>query len=373
MRYKLHFITPVHVGSGLRLGKMDYVNNGNKVLMVNLQRLASIRGIDPEELADAMEMRNFDIGSYLRSKHIDPINVASYSILSHRQPQGEIICGLKDGIGNPYIPGSSLKGALRTAVLWERIKRNPSLMDEARREIISAFGRAGRRNASAWAAQPLERLFLGRDPVKGNHPNYSHLRALNVSDTDPIPKEHLECIEVAVRNLKVDKIETKMTLFVEAFRPTTETEISLDLDPFLLRDDVQSKLNMKLDDLEDLEKISRGYYSDYINSEMEFFQKYNERAPLDFYEQLLPLTKAKGGMLLRAGWGSGWHGMTVARLFPELLDEIRDAFRLGRPNVSEFPKTRKVALMNHEPRYKMQPLGWIWAKPIRDGCSGAGA
>lgn len=70
-------------------------------------------------------------------------------------------------------------------------------------------------------------------------------------------------------------------------------------------------------------------------------------------------------MLLRAGWGSGWHGMTVARLFPELLEDIRDAFRLGRANVAEFPKTRKLALMADDQKHQLQPFGWILARPIK--------
>jgi CRISPR-associated protein Csm5 len=344
---------------------MDYIVRGNRVIIVDLQRLASIPKIDPEELSDAMDMRNFDIGSYMRGKDIDPLQVASYSVACSRHPQGEIISCLKDGLGNPYVPGSSLKGALRTAILWERIKKDSSLMNEARNKIVSAIERAGPRSSAAWAAQPLERLFLGRDPVKGNHPNYDHLRALKVSDSDIIPKEQLQCFDAAVRNLRGDRLETKMTLCVEAFQPGTKTQISLDLDPFLLRDDIQSKLNLKVDDLKDLEKISRSYYSDYIKSEIDFFSEYDEPVLSNFYNKLQALNERKDGMLLRAGWGSGWHGMTVARLFPDLLDDIRDAFRLGRMNVAEFPKTRKLALMENDPKYKMQPFGWIWARSFQ--------
>ena len=364
MRYSLHFITPLHVGSGLRLSKMDYVVRGNRVIIIDLQRLASFSEVDPEELSDALDMRNFDIGIYLRSKGIDPAQVASYSVACSKPLQGEIISCLKDVLGNPYVPGSSLKGALRTAILWERIKNDSSLMNEARDKIESAIERAGPRSSAAWAAQPLERLFLGKDPIKGNHPNYDHLRALKVSDSDIIPKEQLQCFDAAVRNLRDGRMDTKMTLCAEAFQPGTETQISIDIDPFLIRDDIRSKLNLQVDDLKDLEKIARSYYSDYIKSEIDFFSEYDEPFLLDFYKKLQSLNERKGGMLLRAGWGSGWHGMTVARLFPDLLDDIRDAFRLGRANVAEFPKTRKLALMDDDPKYKMQPFGWILARPI---------
>jgi len=364
MRYSLHCITPVHVGNGLKLGRMDYVVEGDQLKIINLEKLASLPGIDPEELSDAMEMKNFEIGRYLRNKRIDPTVAATYSIPCDCDTQGEIICALKDGLVNPYLPGSSIKGALRTAILWERIKSEPGLMKEAKLKVEAAMERAGPRNAGAWAAQPLERLYFGRDPVKGNHPNYDHLRALKVSDTDVIPRECLQCFKAEVKNLRGDRLDTKMSLFIEALKPGTETRMSITIDSFLQRDDIKTQLNLKVQDLKELEKISRSYYSDYIKSEIEFFSRYNESATVDFYRRLLSLPEKKGGMLLRVGWGSGWHGMTVSRLFPDHLNDLRKAFRLGRTSVSEFPKTRRMALMDGDPKYKMQPFGWIWARPI---------
>lgn len=365
MRYSLHFITPIYVGSGLKLSKMDYVIKGSQVLVVNLKRLASLPEIDPEDLSDAIDMRNFDIGSYLRSKNIDPNKAASYSVACSRPPQGEIFCCIKDGLVHPYIPGSSIKGALRTAILWERIKKDSDLMEEARSKVMFAIQRAGPRSAAAWAAQPLERLFMGKDPVRGNHPNYDHLRALKVSDSTIIPKEQLQLYEVDVKNLKNERLETKMTLYVEAFKPGTKSEISLDIDPFLLRNDVQSKLNLDVEDLKDIDKITKSFYSDYIKGEIDFFSKYSRPDLVDFYRKLPLLIEKRGGMLLRTGWGSGWQGMTVARLFSDLIPELREAFNLGRLNVPEFPKTRKLALIDNN-RNAMQPLGWIWARPIQE-------
>lgn len=364
MKYSLHFITPVHVGSGLRLGKMDYVSRGSKVIVLDLRRLASLSNIDPEEFSEALGARSFDMETYLRSKGIDPSKSMAYSLDCIRPPSGEIICCLKDGTGRAYIPGSSLKGALRTAILWERIKGDPSKRKEAESAVISAIQTAGPRRASARAAQPLERLFLGRDPNGRNDPNYDHLRVLKVSDSISIPSDCIRLSEIAVMNLVGQGLTTKMTLFVEAFKPGTKTEISLNMDEFLTRQYVRSRLNLKVDDLMDLEKTVGSYYSDYIKAEIDFFSKYGKPDIVAFYKQLLTLPeKKKGGMLLRAGFGSGWHGMTVARRFPDLVPRIQQAFRLGRQGVAEFPKTRKLALMGPDEKHKMMPMGWMWAAP----------
>jgi CRISPR type III-A-associated RAMP protein Csm5 len=155
-----------------------------------------------------------------------------------------------------------------------------------------------------------------------------------------------------------------MSLFIEALKPGTETRMSITIDSFLQREDIKTQLNLKVQDLKELEMISRSYYSDYIKSEIEFFSRYRESATVDFYRRLLSLPEKRGGMLLRVGWGSGWHGMTVSRQFPEQLPDLRRAFRLVRRNVDEFPKTRRMAIMDDDQKDKMQPFGWIWARPI---------
>ncbi|HOL44808.1 MAG TPA: hypothetical protein PK659_11180, partial [Methanothrix sp.] len=166
-----------------------------------------------------------------------------------------------------------------------------------------------------------------------------------------------------------DTLRMKMALSMEAIKPSTETGVTIDLNEFLF--DNASKLGMKVDDLRELEKVTRSYLRDYVRSEVEFFSKYSYPVPnrtydysatdrtLDFYNKILTLTEKRGGMVLRIGWGGGWHGMTVARLFPDLLDAMRREFRLGRPNVPEFPKTRRLAALEED----RLPMGWVWLKP----------
>ncbi|MDM7912941.1 MAG: type III-A CRISPR-associated RAMP protein Csm5 [Methanotrichaceae archaeon] len=359
MRYRLHAITPVHVGCGIRMGRMDYVRRKDKLLVMDIQRLASLPGIDPEDLADLLYLSDFDMGKFLESKGIDPAAATTRSVRCGCNPQSEVLCCIKDGTGMAYLPGSSIKGALRTAILWERIKgTTDQIKDKARSEISSSIRNSRSRDARAHASDRLQKIFLGKDQY------HDHLRALSVSDSEQIPMDALEVFKVVLMSLAGDRLREKMSIYVEAIRPGTEAEISIDLDRFLCSDYAVSRLGLQMDDLWQLERITRSYYEDYVTSEINFLSRHlldeQKGGPAEFYRKLLLLPEKRGGMLLRLGWGGGWHGMTVARLFPEQLDDLRRAFRLGRLNVPEFPKTRRLAQTNAG----MLPIGWVWLRPV---------
>lgn len=365
MKYMLHVITPVHVGNGVRLGRMDYIKRGDRLIVVDIQKLAALPEIDPEELSDRLYLSEFNMEEFLREMKIDPARVMAYSVDCRCHPQGDVLSCIKDGTGMAYIPGSSIKGALRTAILWERIKNSPEKREEAISKIAAAVNRARSRGSKADAAKELEELFLGKDP------NHDHLRALRVSDTGLVPTNSLGIFNVDLLSLTGgNALRNKMDLFVEAIKPGTRSWVSIDPDEFLRRN--ASKLDMNTDDLgeKELEKIVRAYCSDYVKSEIKFFSDYSSPADdsgkdnvRDFYNKLLELPEKRGGMVLRIGWGGGWHGMTVARLFPELLDTMRREFRLGRTNIKEFPKTRRLAVLEAS----RQPMGWIWLKRDEGG------
>ena len=79
---------------------------------------------------------------------------------------------IKDVHGQPYLPGSSLKGALRTVLAVaavEEVKPDLSRLE----------------NSRSWAGQPVERQLFGSDP------NHDLLRALQVGDSQPVSPAQL--------------------------------------------------------------------------------------------------------------------------------------------------------------------------------------
>jgi CRISPR-associated protein Csm5 len=129
--YTVTCLSPVHVGTGTQCGKFDAVYDGGRWYRIDLDRVLA-RGADATELARAMSQRNFSWGVWLREHGIPPAEVAAYDLPCPEAP-GEVSVREvhKDVWGQPYLPGSSLKGAIRTAVLWWRLQEDPSLLQKA--------------------------------------------------------------------------------------------------------------------------------------------------------------------------------------------------------------------------------------------------
>ena len=162
----LQTLSPVHIGAGVELRQgfdfsvhagQTYRLDEDAILTAKADRLHPGRdGRYPTpgellELADYEDPRLFRyvLRGFPRSNKID----------------ARIQASIKDVHDRPYIPGASLKGALRTALAWTG-------WDEVRPTLDrSAIGRR-----KSWAGQPLERKLFGPDP------NHDLLRALHVSD-----------------------------------------------------------------------------------------------------------------------------------------------------------------------------------------------
>ena len=131
-RYILEITTvgPVHIGNGMRYGKKDYYANGNKIAVLDTRKFASRLNVQQmgrycEFLKDTNN--KFDLQGFLKNNP-DLAKIADGSV-AYRidSPLATARRGsiqyhdvwefVKDPYGNPYIPGSSIKGMLRTAIL----------------------------------------------------------------------------------------------------------------------------------------------------------------------------------------------------------------------------------------------------------------
>lgn len=360
--YRLTALTPLHVGDGLKLTDLDMVAAKGRIWRVDMDRLLSAPEVDAEELADLMETAGrFKMSEYLQQKGVSPESVTCYSLSSPFKPgelPAELITQLKDSFLRAYIPGSSIKGAMRTALLWWRLKEDPVLLDKAAR--ILQDGLRQERIRKEWFAAEMVKAVFGPDP------NHDLMRAVRISDSTSIPLEKLEVQEVGIMNLvrasgartsspATSSFEWKMRLFMEAITESTSVNFDLNVDDFLLKRDVAGMLGFKdADIISDIPKICRAYANEFIDQEIDFASKYSLGEVEAFYRELLKVAGRTDIFLLHLGWGSGWHGTTVGRMFPDMIEDLRRKFGLGHKGVEEFPKTRKIAISGT----KQYPLGW---------------
>ena len=377
MKYQLKTITPVHIGTGETLSHIDGFYDNGRWHRVDLDAvLAAIPESELNRLAIAMGGRDFRWKGYL------PTNqpAARYTLPCPEDPrETEIRETIKHPSSRPMIPGSSIKGAIRTALLW-------GFMDDDNQEAQKAFeysvnylkGLLQRRPNRSWAGQDIERHVLGKDP------NHDLMRAVQVSDTAPIPITALEMGVAWTVTLNhagelVQKREgnREYKTFAEQIRTEQTLDFLIKIDRTLFGNREKQELGYSDQQeraiCEELAEVCNFVAVGLAKDEAEFYDYYKLPELANFYESLSnQIEDLQGGaFVLPIGWGTGYLPKTVTRLLTgddnDLVMRFRRHYRLGRSRSGgdyydeEFPKTRRVLYDRQRPK---SPLGWVQITPV---------
>lgn len=361
--WEVTLLTPLHIGDGVELQKnLDY-----------LPSKEGLRVIDPEDvlarLADnpaaIREIGNtgFDLARMEREKQALPAPRYDLPFQGNRPPDS-LRRFLKNGHGVAYLPGSTLKGAIRTA-LWTSLDRR---------------------------LPPVNSYFNFQKAVKnvdGTDPNHDFLRPLSVGDSAAVaPSGRLRASEIKFFNLQRDerpgwkdfstrrtrnRFEEAAGVFVEAVVPETKFHLQVRLDRTLTSGPVAAGLKLPrcggLNGFAEMARQINRHSRAIASAERDFFARFGPAtaAVKSFYEQLLTGFDSLDGsderFIVRMAWGSGWRGMTGDWLSEEDLATVRRETRLGKAGVQIFPKTRRLGMQNGTP---CQPLGWAVVAPVSE-------
>lgn len=133
MRSKLTTITPVHISSGEVKRSFEYNKQGNTIYNYTLNDVFS--QIPGNELIDSRFLRN--LKNPPKGARLDQFTdqVCRYARYNQIQPAYELECNFNPfkennvsvqmkSLNRPYIPGSSIKGAILTAIYYHWLKKN---------------------------------------------------------------------------------------------------------------------------------------------------------------------------------------------------------------------------------------------------------
>lgn len=256
---------------------------------------------------------------------------------------------IHDGMGKPYIPGSSIKGAIRTSVLAALTSMKTGLDS-------SIKDRKGKPTA-----KNVESSLFGADP------NSDVFRFLQVGDAifEPNCEEAHRMVNINERESKSfwDKSKPQM---VETIGPNTETEFQLklssdyyDFAQTMWPQSAKNKLGTLPDEMQTLQKLFQTINENtriLIESEIDYWkdrQQYDDSGKVGDYisrmgEILEETTNCQGDKecVLRIGHGSGWRFITGAWTedFENFSSLVVPVSRPKNFNYEQydFPKTRRV-------------------------------
>lgn len=295
-RYILEITTvgPVHIGNGMRYGKKDYYANGNKIAVLDTRKFASRLNVQQmgrycEFLKDTNN--KFDLQGFLKNNP-DLAKIADGSV-AYRidSPLATARRGsiqyhdvwefVKDPYGNPYIPGSSIKGMLRTAILLNILldgKEYRALLDGALDKRRGADKVIMRK--TLWKEQP--------DPCNQGVVN-DILKYLSVADSSSLSTDDLVFVKKYDLFSKNDPADHKLNMrnltlyegneldvYRECLRPGTNISVEIAID-----ERIDSYLNAPVLDGKGLCEVLQRQFDFYSSHFLSHFEQGEEESSVN--------------------------------------------------------------------------------------------
>lgn len=261
--------TPVFIGSGKTINKKEYAYDEAKkqVSIIDMQKLMKM--LVDKELIDEYErlilgnayyggMNEF-LTSYFSNEEIESLTLYKCNVkgvFDNKTPHNDVFQFMRLNDGRPYIPGSSLKGALRTCLFTWLVKDDSDLTgfldiqyDKRDRMIVSSTTR-GDKHACESVFHTLKiNTKRPRDAVN------SIMRSISISDSEPIDFSSMTiCNKV---DIKTSGTISKPNVLRECVRPGTKIKFKLTID--------KSLHGLSIEDIRGaIEKFFKFYNAEYL-------------------------------------------------------------------------------------------------------------
>ncbi len=318
-KVKLRVITPLFVWSGKVINRSQYIDFKDKhVGMINGQKL--IRFLSEYKVLNEYEKYIFssteknpiDLFEFLENlgnerkipniplKDLCDYTINTFDLDEKKERLNDIHLFMKNIYQQPYIPGSSLKGALRTALINAMVSQSIKNQEKGWRILCD---RTLNKKECERRFQYFEEKDLmsvdfekksARDPSK-----IELLRGFSISDSEPMEPENLGLYQKIDYNIKKNTAAT-LPLFRECLKPGTETTFTISLDSYWLKG--FEKKGFRLESFSDI-ATALG-----LN-----WENLTEMLPIgEQSHRYVPIAE-KGEALLPLGGGAGYHSKTIVR------------------------------------------------------------
>lgn len=348
--FYIKVLTPVHIGAAKEkdlFKGVDYVSENGSIYFLDEKKI--LKDFKLHQYTNSLSKG--DLKGLLRNKKL-----SDYSSKIIDNVAGEIGTDIKTHIKNtldnkPYIPGTSLKGAIRSVILNIVKPIEISMYDRrTNREIIKEIEPFGKTQED-----PFHYLIIGDSffdesrfinsktfnlfQENGNwEGGWKHKRG-NSIDFNPngftFPYEIIPPDSIAKSRIIINEKAYKQAEIKHKVK-------KVDFLASLRLEDYQSILFSGI----------KSYTKIYIEKEIAFFKKYSNQETeiiIKEYERLLELNKK--APVLRIGQGSGFYSITGDHKFNDHLESINNPRRKY--------KSRKFAFKKNGDNYSFFPMGFV--------------
>lgn len=354
-RYRIETVTPLHIGNGEKLTPADYAVHNHTFYRVDTDSLFR----DPEFqsqtnsfIKSVRQRRNFSWKQFnlkLARRHplytipVDEVIRSAYNVWAFIKTANR-----------PFLPGSSLKGYLRTVIFG-------LLLFHHDKDFVTAPLTKGLRQAqNAYEVSDLlERILFGADP------QHDLMRGIQVGDSTPVSANAMKICETQVvqkGRSSWDHKGWREHLEVLPEGTTLKGEIVFDWPKITraLTDLAHSAVVENI--LHKFPEALRRFGAYKIKKEVDFYSNISLRkatAVKKFYDTL---DHDPESIYMQLGQQTGWRSKTAGdplreknpNLFRNIISHFYDY------NKGEFPKTRRLVAARRQGRFTLhQPMGWV--------------
>jgi CRISPR type III-A-associated RAMP protein Csm5 len=141
MKYEIEVISPVHIGSGGTISPIEYVVEDN-FYRVDMDKIFGDEQFETDRFIEDAKKGTFYLGKFapeLAKEHVrytldisHPTRTNLQGLIGSKSSEVREFIKTKD---DAYIPGTSIKGAIRTAILWWVLKNDRMLFEKVKRYL----------------------------------------------------------------------------------------------------------------------------------------------------------------------------------------------------------------------------------------------
>ncbi|MBF0239926.1 MAG: type III-A CRISPR-associated RAMP protein Csm5 [SAR324 cluster bacterium] len=339
-------LCPVHIGSGNSLKQnLDYFTKDSKTIILNRDKLEEKVAENAKFTEYAQAIADNNVSGFL------PAIGGEKAVLKENLPfetNSDLKLFMRNGFNIPYIPGSSLKGAIRTLFAkYYALKIEP--------QIDWTQYRENKKNNIFMNANKLEDSLFG-------HIQSDWMRTIMVADS-MLQESDLEWNPVKVfsktHNENLQPKHWFMGIETTKSQITTQFQFGFNA-PLLER--LQGNQPLKTAVRDNLLNVLKTASIQRIKEEKEFAEKYKQQKIAQFYENLEKMSLTDLEFLMPMSWGTGWRGVTGNLLPENFIKDLRNqGWKIGKIDkgnvVHPFPKSQRWVVQGKNDA--VSPLGWV--------------
>ncbi|WP_297887980.1 type III-A CRISPR-associated RAMP protein Csm5 [Sulfurihydrogenibium sp.] len=360
MNLTIEILSPVHIGDGTKIDNWNYVyDESNKVVKVySFDKVVSALKHEKLKLSTLLskierESLQNDLRDFI-PKDLNPL----YTL----KLEGKIRKPNKEGnsefksiwsfikvANSVYIPGSEIKGAIRTAIFYHYLKNNQKLKNDFLNDLRNVNLNGNVKKQVEQISKDYEKRVFSKGKEDGK---FDFMKFVSISDTNcKNPGDSLYITDVKVINTSKTFSELH-----EVLKKGQKFSFKIDI---LWNELYNQHTSMDIKDLNSLKNICNEFAFDLIQHEKEFYKNLEEKLNFDYDK----LQNIKDGFLLRIGKHQGFLSLTVnlivkqsdpilfGSIFEKIVEDYRNS-RIKKGYKNKPAKSRKLTVNN-------EPLGWV--------------